>query len=74
MLKRIKDVLQRTGVMASQDEIYLTSSLSEDLGVDSLQIIHVVVEMEKEFNVEIKDTQISNVLTVGDLVALITEK
>jgi acyl carrier protein len=74
MLERVKDVLKRSGVLTSQDKIYLTSSLSKDLDIDSLQIIQVIIEMEKEFEVEIADIDVKKIVTVADLMALITKK
>ncbi len=44
------------------------SSLVTDLGLSSLDVINVVVAFEDEFDIEIPDQKIKELVTVGDIV------
>lgn len=44
----------------------------EDLGIDSLDTVEIMMEMEDEFNVEIKPAEVGK--SVKELVAYIDEK
>ncbi len=56
-----------------EDEVTLTTRISEDLGADSLDAVDMLMSLEDEFDVEIPDEEIENIRTVGDLVAYIEE-
>ena len=56
-----------------EDKITLESSLTEDLGVDSLDVVDLVMSFEDEFEVEIPDDSIESVKTVGDIVKFIED-
>jgi len=57
------------------DEINSDDHLIEDIGADSLDIVELVMEIEKEFDISIKDDEIDdNFTTVGHLVDFIQEK
>ncbi len=43
----------------------------EDLGADSLDAIEIIMEMEKEFNLTIPDSDAEKIRTVGDIVSYI---
>lgn len=50
------------------------SGFVDDLGADSLDIVQMLIAMEKEFGVSFDDEEISNIKTVGDAVKLIQSK
>lgn len=43
----------------------------DDLGADSLDIVQMLISMEKEFGVSFNDDQMAGIKTVGDAIALI---
>jgi acyl carrier protein len=49
-------------------------SLQNDLGADSLDRLHVVLDLEEEFNISLDDEAIANLETVGQIVAHIKER
>lgn len=51
-----------------EDQVTMESSISEDLGADSLDIVDLLMSLEDEFDVEIPDDEIENIKTVGQLV------
>ncbi len=55
-----------------EDEaIKMDSSIIDDLGADSLDVIDLIMSFEEEFDVEIPDEQVENVKTVGDVVKFV---
>ena len=57
------------------EEFNSDDNLIEDLGADSLDIIEIVMEMEREFGISIHDDEVDkNFTTVGHLIDFIQEK
>jgi acyl carrier protein len=50
------------------------ASFIEDLGADSLDIVELVMEFEKEFNIDIPDEDAEKLRTVGDAVGYLNQK
>jgi len=50
------------------------ASFIEDLGADSLDIVELVMEFEKEFNLDIPDEDAEKLRTVGDAIAYLEAK
>lgn len=44
------------------------SHLSDDLGADSLDIVELILEFEREFDINIPEDQAEGIKTVGDIV------
>jgi acyl carrier protein len=53
------------------DDITLDSDLVKDLGADSLDLVQLLITMEKEFGIVFNDDQIQNIKTVEDIVKFI---
>lgn len=51
--------------------ISLDSDLVKDMGADSLDLVQLLITMEKEFGVAFSDEQIQNIKTVEDVVKFI---
>ena len=56
-----------------EDDVTLTSSVVDDLGADSLDIVDLVMSIEDEFDIEVPDEEIAGIVTVGDIVKFIEE-
>ncbi len=56
------------------DDITEASSIQDDLGADSLDVVDLVMALEDEFDVEIPEDQVENIKTVGDIVKFIEDK
>lgn len=54
--------------------VKLNSSLIDDLGADSLDIVELVMAMEEEFGLEIPDEDAEKIKTVGDVIKYIESK
>jgi acyl carrier protein len=57
----------------SEDEITPEKNLSNDLGADSLDVVELSMELEREFNLKFEDSDTEKIQTVEDLYKLIEE-
>jgi len=58
----------------SETVISMDTSFADDLGVDSLDVVELTMAVEEAFDVpEFDDELISGLVTVGDLVAFISD-
>ena len=51
-----------------EDSITAETTLADDLGADSLDVVDLLMSIEDEFEVEIPDEEVENIKTVGALV------
>ena len=56
-----------------EDTITNDTTISEDLGADSLDVVDLLMSIEDEFEIEVPDTEIENIKTVGELVKYIED-
>jgi acyl carrier protein len=49
----------------------LSTALKEDLGMDSFDLVELVVELEEEFRITIPDELAKRIRTVGDIIAVV---
>ena len=54
-----------------EDEITPEKSIKNDLGADSLDIVEVLMMLEREFNLKFAESDTEKIQTVGDLYELI---
>ncbi len=57
-----------------EESITLDSKLDADLGINSLELAELAFRLEDEFDSEIKDEDISSLITVGDVVDYIEKQ
>ncbi|MDF3004727.1 MAG: acyl carrier protein [Candidatus Fimivivens sp.] len=69
---KVRDILAEQ-LDIDEDLITSESSIVDDLGADSLDIVDLVMSLEDEFDTEIPDEAIENIKTVGDIVHFIEE-
>lgn len=56
-----------------EDQIKLESSLTQDLGADSLDAVELIMAIEDEFNVQVNDEEAQSIRTVNDIVKLLSK-
>ncbi len=56
-------IVDKLGV--DENEVNNEASFTNDLGADSLDTVELIMEFEKEFDIQIPDDQAENILTVG---------
>lgn len=70
VLEKVKSILADQ-FDVEEDTITMDTSVAEDLGADSLDVVDLLMSIEDEFEIEVPDTEIENMKTVGDLVKYI---
>ncbi len=72
MYERVQSIVaERLGV--DEDKVTMDAEFIGDLNADSLDLVEVIMAMEQEFDLEIKDDYAENIRTVGDAVQFIEE-
>lgn len=61
------------GLHITKEELQPQKLIREDLGGDSLDVIEIVMNIEKEFNMIISDELYDGLKTVGDVINLINK-
>ncbi|AGM25447.1 acyl carrier protein [Spiroplasma chrysopicola] len=69
ILEEIKKVFQENGIK----QTITMDTVFKDLGIDSLDLMDLVIIAEKKLNVRIPDDKLMDINKVSDLVAIIEE-
>jgi len=70
IFEKVREVIvDQLGV--EEDDVTMESSLIDDLGADSLDIVELIMALEEEFDLEIPDSEAEKISTVGDIVEYI---
>ena len=70
---KVKDIIEKE-LGAAREKLTPEASFIEALGADSLDIVELVMEFEKEFNIDIPDEDAEKLRTVGDAIAYLNQK
>lgn len=70
-LEKIADAITKIAKCSVEDIV--PDAKLEDLGVDSLKAINILFELEEEFDIEIPNERIPEMVTVGDIVDCVVE-
>jgi len=62
-------IVDKLGV--DESEVTTTASFTDDLGADSLDTVELIMEFEKEFDIQIPDDKAEKITTVGDAISFI---
>jgi acyl carrier protein len=62
-------IIDNLGVDAA--EVTAEASFTNDLGADSLDTVELIMEFEKEFDIQIPDDKAEKIATVGDAITFI---
>ena len=60
-----------TKLNVSENEVTPEKHLINDLGADSLDVVELLMILEREFNIKLSEDDTANVKTVGDLYAML---
>ena len=69
--KVVKIIVDKLGV--KETEVTPDASFTGHLGADSLDTVELIMEFEKEFDIQIPDEAAEKIATVGDAIAYIEE-
>ncbi len=68
----IQIVCDNLGV--NKEQVTRTTSFTEDIGADSLDIVELVMELEEEFEITIPDEEAEKIKTVGEAIDYIDKE
>ena len=61
-------------LVIDQSEVTDDSNFMSDLGADSLVTVELIMEFEKEFDLQIPDDEAEKITTVGDAIKYIEDR
>ena len=65
---KVKEIIvEKLGVEAS--EVTETASFTNDLGADSLDTVELIMEFEREFDIQISEEDAEKITTVGEAIS-----
>ena len=67
MLDKVREMLA-SQLKMDVDQIKPESSIKDDLGADSVDILQILMTMEEENGIVIPDEELATFVTVGDIV------
>lgn len=73
VFERVKAVIVEV-LDVEESKITLNSNMRNDLGADSIDLMTLIVALEEEFDGQIADEEVQNLLTVGNTVDFIQDK
>ena len=73
MLEQIKPLIAQA-LNLDEAAIILEANLKDDLGIDSLDAVELIMELEDEFDVKIEDSEAQAFETIADIVKLLEAK
>ena len=73
MLEQVKPLIAEA-LNLDEAEITLEATLKDDLGIDSLDAVELIMELEDVFEVKIEDAEAQAFVTINDIVKLLETK
>ena len=73
VFEKVKKIISEQ-LEVDQSIISESSTITGDLGADSLDLVDLAMSIEDEFDIELSDEALDKIKTVGDLAAYIEEK
>ncbi len=68
---RLKTLLENRGIKTGQ---LTENSTLKDIGIDSLDLVEVLLELEKELNITFSDDELLGCRSISDVVNLVAKK
>ena len=72
ILQKMQLVIQEQ--MGKEDIVLVEETKLDDLGVDSIELMEFIINLEDEFALEISDDTIDHMVKVADLLDYLSEK
>lgn len=73
IFEKVRKILSEE-LFVDEDKITLESDMINDLNADSLDLVQLLVRMERDMGVFVEDEEIKAIKTVGDVVNTIERK
>ena len=74
ILNKIIEIYENiVGEEVNKEKITLSSNIKEDLGINSVGLLYLIVDIENKFNVVLHNQSIEKFVTLDDVVTYIEE-
>ena len=73
IFEKVKKILSEQ-FDVEEENITFDTSFTDDLNVDSLDLVDLIMDVEDVFEIEVEDDDAKGISTVGDLVKYIEDK
>ena len=73
VLDKVKTIIADT-LNCEESDITLSSSITEDFGADSMEMVELAMALEDAFDISIAEEEYASLRTVGDIVNFIESK
>ncbi|BBE30765.1 acyl carrier protein [Tepiditoga spiralis] len=73
ILEKVKNVMVDS-LDTDAEKVTLDASLTDDLEIDSLELVDLTMAFEEEFDIAIEDSELESIKTVKDIVDLFEKK
>lgn len=70
----VEALVEESDTDITADAVTADTLLREDFELDSMQQVSLITALEDNYDIDIDDSEIADISTVGDLVALIETK
>ena len=68
--EQLKDMIVDT-LGCAEEKVTMEARLSDDLGIDSLDAVDLIMNIEEDYGVKIPDEELGNMVKVSDVLAAI---
>jgi acyl carrier protein len=73
VFEKLRDIIvEQLGVSA--EDVTMESSIENDLGADSLDLVEIVMAIEEEFDFEVSEDDVEGIDTIGKAVEYIKSR
>ena len=73
VFEKVKEILAEQ-LDSNAEEMTMETRIVDDLGADSLDVVEMLMTVEDEFEIEIPDSVIEDLKTIGDVVGYIQNR
>jgi acyl carrier protein len=74
MLTDVCNLVRKSAKIPPCMPVHVNSRLVEDLGIDSLDLIQLILQVQDHFEIVIDEDAVANLCRVGDLAAYLSEQ
>ena len=68
--EQLKDMIVDT-LGCAEEKVTMEARLSDDLGIDSLDAVDLIMNIEEDYGVKIPDEELGNLVKISDVLAAI---
>lgn len=67
MFEKVREIIVNI-CQLNEEEVTLEATLSNDLGINSFELVNLIIAFEEEFDMEVDEDELSEFNTVSDIV------